>query len=182
MPTTGEDGSAAVLPAGSVTARDIVEAAKSGYEYRLDDGGAWSLVKKTTQPVLLVDPQAAESADMRDVARAFRLKSGLTRFPITQETFSPFPATYPKEGVTGWSIGGTDPEGDQSKDAGDIYLKLERVILPLYYGLPYGYAEVMRSAIALNGSFFNTQRMVEQYVRNAYFPTNLSSEAEAVGS
>jgi starch phosphorylase len=25
-------------------------------------------------------------------------------------------------------------------------------------------------AISLNGSFFNTQRMVEQYVRNAYFP------------
>jgi starch phosphorylase len=74
------------------------------------------------------------------------------------------------EGVTGWSIGGSEPEGDQSKDAGEIYLKLERVILPLYYGLPFAYAEVMRSAIALNGSFFNTQRMVEQYVRNAYFP------------
>jgi starch phosphorylase len=28
----------------------------------------------------------------------------------------------------------------------------------------------MRSAIALNGSFFNTQRMVAQYVSNAYFP------------
>jgi starch phosphorylase len=40
----------------------------------------------------------------------------------------------------------------------------------LYYGLPFAYAEVMRSAISLNGSFFNTQRMVEQYVRNAYFP------------
>jgi starch phosphorylase len=74
------------------------------------------------------------------------------------------------EGVTGWSIGGIDPEGDQSKDANEIYLKLERVILPLYYGLPFAYAEVMRSAISLNGSFFNTQRMVEQYVRNAYFP------------
>src|SRR3954471_13013685 len=74
------------------------------------------------------------------------------------------------EGVTGWSIGGSDPEGDQSKDANEIYLKLERVILPLYYGLPFAYAEVMRSSIALNGSFFNTQRMVEQYVRNAYFP------------
>jgi starch phosphorylase len=74
------------------------------------------------------------------------------------------------EGVTGWSIGGIDSEGDQSKDANEIYLKLERVILPLYYGLPFAYAEVMRSAIALNGSFFNTQRMVEQYVRNAYFP------------
>ena len=84
------------------------------------------------------------------------------------------------EGVTGWSIGGTDPEGDQSKDAGDIYLKLERVILPLYYGLPFAYAEVMRSAIALNGSFFNTQRMVEQYVRNAYFPTALDPEPQGV--
>lgn len=72
------------------------------------------------------------------------------------------------EGVTGWSIGGLDSEGDQSKDASEIYLKLERVVLPLYYGLPFAYAEVMRSAIAINGSFFNTQRMVEQYVRNAY--------------
>ena len=74
------------------------------------------------------------------------------------------------EGVTGWSIGGLEPGEDQSKDASEIYLKLERVILPLYYGMPFGYAEVMRSAISLNGSFFNTQRMVEQYVRNAYFP------------
>jgi starch phosphorylase len=74
------------------------------------------------------------------------------------------------EGVTGWSIGGLEPGEDQSKDASEIYFKLERVILPLYYGMPFGYAEVMRSAISLNGSFFNTQRMVEQYVRNAYFP------------
>jgi len=78
------------------------------------------------------------------------------------------------EGVTGWSIGGLTQEADQSKDANDLYLKLERVILPLFYGLPFAYAEVMRSAIALNGSFFNTQRMVEQYVRNAYFPATTS--------
>jgi starch phosphorylase len=78
------------------------------------------------------------------------------------------------EGVTGWSIGSNEAEAvDQSKDAQDLYLKLERVILPLFYGLPFAYAEVMRSAIALNGSFFNTQRMVEQYVRNAYFPAEL---------
>jgi starch phosphorylase len=83
------------------------------------------------------------------------------------------------EGVTGWSIGGIDPEGDQSKDANEIYLKLERIILPLYYGLPFAYAEVMRSAIALNGSFFNTQRMVEQYVRNAYFPEEAAVLATA---
>jgi starch phosphorylase len=84
------------------------------------------------------------------------------------------------EGVTGWSIGSSSLEGDQSKDASDLFLKLERVILPLFYGLPFAYAEVMRSAIALNGSFFNTQRMVEQYVRNAYFPA-ASMVEEAVG-
>ncbi|HEY4304217.1 MAG TPA: alpha-glucan family phosphorylase [Gemmatimonadaceae bacterium] len=83
------------------------------------------------------------------------------------------------EGVTGWSIGGLDPEGDQSQDANEIYLKLERIILPLYYGLPFAYAEVMRSSIALNGSFFNTQRMVEQYVRNAYFPEAVETLAPA---
>ena len=74
------------------------------------------------------------------------------------------------EGVTGWSIGSPDPAGDPARDAVDLYIKLERVILPLFYGLPFAYAEVMRSAIALNGSFFNTQRMVRQYVHNAYFP------------
>jgi starch phosphorylase len=74
------------------------------------------------------------------------------------------------EGVTGWSIGAPDPAGDPGRDAVDLYIKLERVILPLFYGLPFAYAEVMRSAISLNGSFFNTQRMVRQYVHNAYFP------------
>ena len=82
------------------------------------------------------------------------------------------------EGVTGWSIGGLEPDGDQSLDANEIYLKLEKVILPLYYGMPAAYAEVMRSAISLNGSFFNTQRMVEQYVRNAYFPMTSEEMAE----
>ena len=84
------------------------------------------------------------------------------------------------EGVTGWSIGDSELEGDQSKDANEIYIKLERVILPLYYGLPFAYAEVMRSAIALNGSFFNTQRMVGQYVRNAYFPDDAGVYSEIV--
>ena len=31
-------------------------------------------------------------------------------------------------------------------------------------------------AIALNGSFFNTQRMVRQYVHNAYFPGGVPEE------
>jgi starch phosphorylase len=81
------------------------------------------------------------------------------------------------EGVTGWSIGGPELEGDPDRDAVDLYIKLERVILPLFYGLPFAYAEVMRSAIALNASFFNTQRMVRQYVHNAYFPNGAAGTA-----
>ena len=89
------------LPAGSVTARDVVEAAKSGYEYRVaEDGTSWTLIKKTTQPVLLIDPQAADSPEMLEVARAFKLRRGVTKFVITQEMLTPFPHTYPSEGVT----------------------------------------------------------------------------------
>ncbi len=90
------------------------------------------------------------------------------------------------EGVTGWSIGGSaEPEPDETRESNDLYVKLEQVILPLFYGLPLAYVEVMRHAIALNGSFFNTQRMVQQYVRNAYFPLqgeSVPEDEEAVRS
>lgn len=75
------------------------------------------------------------------------------------------------EGVTGWAIGDSQAGPNQHDEVLSLYDKLERVIMPLFYGLPYAYAEVMRYAIALNGSFFNTQRMVSQYVHNAYFPS-----------
>jgi starch phosphorylase len=73
------------------------------------------------------------------------------------------------EGVTGWAIGhGPGLLEDNAAEAHSLYEKLELIILPTYYGRPLSYAKVMRSAIALNGSFFNTQRMVSQYVSNAY--------------
>ena len=73
------------------------------------------------------------------------------------------------EGVTGWSIGDHgDPETALGTEANALYDKLEHAILPLYYGRPDAFTEIRRSAIALNGSFFHTQRMVLQYVRNAY--------------
>ena len=71
------------------------------------------------------------------------------------------------EGVTGWSIG-DDGEADAPGEARSLYEKLEHAILPLYYGKPEAYAAVRRSAISLNGSYFHTQRMVLQYVRNSY--------------
>jgi len=80
------------------------------------------------------------------------------------------------EGVTGWAIGlDQDPEQHEIEVA-SMYDKLEHVVLPMFYERPASYAEVMRSAIALNGSFFNTQRMVSQYLANAYFPDEVKGK------
>jgi starch phosphorylase len=73
------------------------------------------------------------------------------------------------EGVTGWAIGedGGKP-GDPEGEAADLYGKLEHVVAPLFYCRPLEFAGVMRSTIALNGSYYNAQRMVTQYLCNAY--------------
>jgi starch phosphorylase len=76
------------------------------------------------------------------------------------------------EGVTGWAIGELRHSGDErldnAADAESLYDKLEHVILPLFYNERNRYLNVMQHAIATNGSFFNTQRMVSQYVTDAY--------------
>ena len=73
------------------------------------------------------------------------------------------------EGVTGWSIGdGWQSETNIDREATSLYNKLEQVIMPMYYEHPDQFASIMRSAIALNGSYFNAQRMVTQYLQNAY--------------
>ncbi|MGO8872910.1 MAG: alpha-glucan family phosphorylase [Acidimicrobiales bacterium] len=77
------------------------------------------------------------------------------------------------EGVTGWAIGtdrgagATLEVGDplvDSVDARQMYRVLRDVVAPLYYGDPDGFAAVGRGAMALNGSFFTTQRMISEYV------------------
>lgn len=77
------------------------------------------------------------------------------------------------EGVTGWSIGETRRDTEESsnwlKDASSLYEKLEHIILPLFYRDRDGFVNVMRHCIALNGSFFNTHRMILEYVLKAYF-------------
>jgi glycogen phosphorylase len=77
------------------------------------------------------------------------------------------------EGVTGWSIGGAfNPRADRAStdrdDVDDLYRKLENVILPLFHDDRARWISVMQHAIALNASFFNSHRMVQQYVANAY--------------
>jgi glycogen phosphorylase len=74
------------------------------------------------------------------------------------------------EGKTGWAIdpGPADSDTRTSDDAAALYDKLEKVIIPLYYENRKGFIDVMTHAIALNGSFFNTHRMVLEYVLKAY--------------
>jgi starch phosphorylase len=76
------------------------------------------------------------------------------------------------EGVTGWAIGengvGTPLGGERSKVVSSLYDKLEHIISPLFYHHRDQFLDVMLHAIALNGSFFNTHRMMLQYVLKAY--------------
>jgi starch phosphorylase len=46
-------------------------------------------------------------------------------------------------------------------------------VVPLYLDAPEKWARLMRNTLAFNGSFFNTNRMVKQYTRNAYYPVKL---------
>lgn len=71
------------------------------------------------------------------------------------------------EGVTGWAISDYDEESDE---ANSLYERLEQVILPLFYGQQDAWQRVMRSTIAINGPYFNTERMLKQYLWKAYFP------------
>jgi starch phosphorylase len=77
------------------------------------------------------------------------------------------------EGVTGWAIGPDPTEDnltdyDERKDIEDLYNKLEKTIIPLYYHNREKWIEIMKFTISLNGPYFNTHRMVKEYARKAY--------------
>lgn len=79
------------------------------------------------------------------------------------------------ENLTGWAIGTkirggkSKPRKDRSaKDAAALYDKLENVVIPMFYQYRQQYIRIMLFALALNGSFFNTQRMLQEYLLKAY--------------
>ena len=76
------------------------------------------------------------------------------------------------ENITGWSIGSrksNERDSDDEADRRDLYDKLETWIMPKFYKDRDNWIRTMRSCIAINASFFNTNRMIQQYVLNAYF-------------
>jgi starch phosphorylase len=65
------------------------------------------------------------------------------------------------EGVTGWAI----------DDALTLYDKLERIVLPLYYGFgddPSAWIKLMKATIGKNASYFNSHRMMRRYATESY--------------
>ena len=60
-------------------------------------------------------------------------------------------------------------EDSTAFDASSLYRKLGEVVAPLYYEDRNQFIRVMRHAIALNASHFNTQPMVQEYITKAYF-------------
>ena len=73
------------------------------------------------------------------------------------------------EGFTGWSIGSApDIESSDQEDAASLYDKLQNIVIPTYYKNRGKWINVMRHCVAMNASFFNTQRMVLQYALHAY--------------
>ena len=71
------------------------------------------------------------------------------------------------EGETGWAVG--DSIGLTEGAAELLYDKLEKVVLPLYYGSDRAnWIKVMRGAISKNASYFNSHRMMRRYATEAY--------------
>ncbi len=77
------------------------------------------------------------------------------------------------ENITGWAIENSE---DESIEAERLYDKLENSVAPIFADKPR-WARLRRHCIAINGTFFNTHRMLGQYVCNAYFPPSVSIPA-----
>jgi starch phosphorylase len=83
------------------------------------------------------------------------------------------------DGTNGFAIGSgqthTHLAMQDARDAAELYHVLETTVIPLYYdrdedGLPRGWIERMKRAIASLGWRFNADRMVMDYVRTGYLP------------
>lgn len=83
------------------------------------------------------------------------------------------------DGENGWSIGSEktyDSEAEQDRaDAESFYRTLEEEIAPLYYdrdhrGLSVGWVQRMKRAMATVSPVFSSDRMVRDYVEEAYLP------------
>jgi phosphorylase/glycogen(starch) synthase len=86
-----------------------------------------------------------------------------------------WPEAY--DGKNGWQIGGarlyTDQELQDQFDSATLYRLLEEEVVPLFFdrdedGVPRGWLDVVRGCLSTIPPAFNTDRMVGQYLDEAY--------------
>jgi hypothetical protein len=85
------------LPAAAVTASAMVDAAKSGMEYRpRDDGKSWALVRKEGRLVVDVVPEAQGRPELNELAMLLNLEPGQLRYDVVVAPgIVPDPALFP---------------------------------------------------------------------------------------
>jgi len=72
------------------------------------------------------------------------------------------------DGVNGWSVGDDDHADGRDAQAGDLYDKLDRVVLPAFYQDRDHWIWMMKQSISKVAYHFNTQRMMRRYAAEAY--------------
>ncbi len=86
-----------------------------------------------------------------------------------------WPEAY--DGTNGWAIGGEedfqDREYQDAIEAEQIYELLENKVIPTFFdrgpdGLPHNWIEMMKHSMAKISGFFNSHRMIEQYMEDYY--------------
>lgn len=94
-----EEKSTDGVPAGDGTPAAAIEAVKAGFEYRKDERGHWTVVKKRSQPVLRIGRVTDDDADFRTFCKAFKLDATKRTFDLTTEKIDPFLVGAPAGGL-----------------------------------------------------------------------------------
>ncbi len=103
--------------------------------------------------------------------------------------YEAYQTTSNGKGFNGWAIGdGTQSDDSQLQnqlDAESLYRLLEEEIVPCYYdkddeGLPHRWIGMMRASLKTIAPYFNTNRMVAEYVQKVYLQPVKAAEPVAV--
>ena len=83
------------------------------------------------------------------------------------------------DGANGWAISSAieslPDEDSDDHDAEALYSLLEKEVIPLYYereadGIPHGWIKIIKNSVKTIAPFFNTRRMLKDYVAEGYVP------------
>jgi glycogen phosphorylase len=104
--------------------------------------------------------------------------------------YEAYQTTPDGKGLNGWAIGNgrnvDDPELQHQRDAESLYQLLEEQIIPCYYdrdreGLPRRWIAMIKASLKTIAPYFNTNRMVMEYVQQVYLQPVEVAEPVAVG-